>query len=135
MQVAGKVHVTARPRHQRKTTGHKDGWHNRQAIQAIGQVHGVAGTDNHEVGQQDVEQTQLWHHVFKERHHQLSGRSIFPCQVKCEGYTQRNDRHPEVFPACNQTFSVFANNFAIVINKTDNPVADENGQNTPDVRV
>ena len=90
VQVVRKVHVTGRPRHQRKTSRHEDGWHNRQTIQAIGQVNGVTGTNNYKVGQQDVEQPQLRHHVFKEGHHQFGGGRIFSCQIQREGDAQRN---------------------------------------------
>ena len=135
MQVVRKVHVTGRPRHQRKTGGHKDGWHNGQAIQTVGQVNCVAGTDNHKVGQKDVEQPQLRHHVFKERHDQLGGWRIFPGQIQREGHAQRDHRHPEIFPARNQAFSIFANDFAVIIHKTDDPITHQYRQNAPDVRV
>lgn len=74
MQVICKVHVTGRPGYQRETARDKHGWHDGEAIQTIGQVDGVAGTDDHKVSQQNVEQPQLRHHVFEERHHQLGSR-------------------------------------------------------------
>ena len=135
VQVICKVHVTGRPGHQRKTGGHKDGWHNGQAIQTVGQVNGVTGTDNHKVGQQDVEQPQLWHHVLKERHDQLGGWRVFACQIQREGHAQRNHRHPEVFPAGDQALGVFTHDLAVIINKPNDAVAHQHGKYAPDVRV
>ena len=135
VQVVCKVHVTGRPRHQRETARDKHGWHDGQAVQTIGQVDGVAGADDHKVSQQNVEQPQLRHHVFEERHHQLGGRGVFSCQVKREGHAQRNHRHPEILPTGDQPFSVFAHDFAVVINKTDDPVANQHGQHAPDIGV
>ena len=86
MQIVGKVHVPGRPRHQRKASSNKHGRHNSQAIKAVGQVDRIAGTDNHEVGQQNVEQAQLRHDVFKERHDQLRGGRIFAHQIQREGH-------------------------------------------------
>ena len=99
VQVVGEIHVTGRPRHQRKTRRDEDGGHDRQAVETVGQVNRIAGADDHEVGQQDIEQPQLRHNVFKERHHQLGRRGVFPRQVQGKGYPKGNHRHPEVLPA------------------------------------
>lgn len=88
MQVVGKIHVAGGPCHQRKACRDENGRHNRRAVEAVGQVDGVAGTDDNEVGQQDIEQPQLRHYVFKERHHQLGCRGIFPRQIQREGHAQ-----------------------------------------------
>ena len=135
VQVVRKVHVTGRPRHQRKTGRHKDGRHDCQAIQTVGQVNGVTGADNHKVRQQNVEQTQLRHHVFKERHDQLGRWRVFPGQIQREGHAQRDHRHPEILPAGNQAFGIFADDFAVIIDETDDPVTHQYRQHTPDVRV
>ena len=135
MQVVGEVHVTGRPGHQREAGGNEYGWHNRQPIEAVSQVDRITGPNDNKIGQQDVEQAQLRHHVFKERHHQLSRRRIFTCHIQRKGNAQRNHRHPEVLPASNQTFGIFTHHFAIVIDKADDAVADENRQYAPDVGV
>ena len=135
MQIVGKVHVTGRPGHQRKTARDEDGRHNRQAIQTISQVHRVTGADNHEVRKQDIEQPQLRHHVFKERHDQLGSWRVFPCQIQRKGHAQRDDRHPEILPAGDQALGVFAYHFAIVIDEANDPVTHKNRQYTPDIRV
>ena len=99
MQVVGEVHVTGRPGHQREAGRHEYRRHNRQAVQAVGQVDRVAGADDHEIGQQDVQQAQLRHHVLKERHNQLGGWRVFPTAymanatisaiTDCQKYFQR----------------------------------------------
>ena len=135
MQVVGEIHVPRRPRDQRESGGNKYGRHNRQPIEAVGQVDRIPGSDDDKVGQQDVEQAQLRHDVFEERHHQLSRRRIFPRHVQRKGNAQRNHRHPEVFPAGNQAFGIFTHHFAIVIDEADDAVADQNRQYAPDVGV
>ncbi|SSM19547.1 Uncharacterised protein [Klebsiella pneumoniae] len=124
MQVVGKIHVAGGPCHQRKACRDENGRHNRQAVEAVGQVDGVAGTDDNEVGQQDIEQPQLRHYVFKERHHQLGCRGIFPRQIQREGHAQGDHRHPEILPAGDQAFGIFAHDFTVIINETDDAVAD-----------
>ena len=124
VQVVGEVHVAGSPCHQRKAGSDEDGRHNRQAVEAIGQVDGVAGTDDNEVSQQDIEQAQLRHHVFKEWHHQLGRRGVFPGQIERERHAQRDHRHPEILPAGDQAFGIFAHDFTVIINKADDPVAD-----------
>ncbi|SPX77488.1 Uncharacterised protein [Morganella morganii] len=130
-----EIHVTGRPRHQRKPGSHKDGRHNRETIEAVSQVHRVTGADNHEICQQDIQHTQLRHHIFKERHHQLGCRGIFTDGIHTERHSQRQHGLPEIFPAGNQPFGVFAHHFAVVIDKADNTVADQHQQHTPDIRV
>ena len=124
MQVVGEVHVPGGPRHQRKAGGDEDGRHNRQAVEAVGQVDRIAGTDDDEVSQQDVKQSQLRHHVFKKWHYQLGRRGVFPRQIQRERYAQRNHRHPEILPAGNQALGVFAHDFTVIIDKPDDAVAD-----------
>ena len=106
MQVVGEVHVTGRPGHQREAGRHEYRRHNRQAVQAVGQVDRVAGADDHEIGQQDIQQAQLRHHVLKERHNQLGGWRVFSYGVHGECDNQRNHRLPEILPAGDQPFGV-----------------------------
>ena len=124
MQIVGEVHVPGGPRHQREAGCDEDGRHNRQAVEAVGQVDRIAGTDDDEVSQQDVKQSQLRHHVFKEWHYQLGRRGVFPRQIQRERYAQRNHRHPEILPAGNQALGVFAHDFTVIIDKPDDAVAD-----------
>ncbi len=125
MQVIGEVHVPGSPGHQRKAGGNENSRHNRQTIKPVGQVYGVTRTDDDKVGQQNVKQPQLRHNIFKERHHQLGRGRVFPDEIKRKGHAERDNRHPEIFPARNQPFGIFPHHFAIVIDKTDNAVADQ----------
>ncbi len=53
-----------------RTTDHNRR-HDGQAVQAVGQVHRIAGADDDEIGQHNKENTHRYHHRFKEGHDKL----------------------------------------------------------------
>ena len=132
--------------------------HDDETIKAVGQVHRVAGTDDHEVRQDDeTEHAQRVADLFEERHDQVRlgwqvqrEAAAHPIQEEFKhahvaglGYRERQVRGskqadhglPEELLARGHAFRVTMHDLAIVIHPADGAVAEGDQQHDPDEAV
>src|SRR5690606_26632525 len=109
--------------------------HDGQPVQTIGQVDGVAGPDDDEVGQYDEQGTQLELDALEERQDQGGLCGGVGGQIKDHGGDQTEYRLPEILPARRQTAGVLLDHLAVVIHPADGAEADGHTQHHPDIEV
>ncbi len=132
--------------------------HDRQPVQSIGQVHRVAGADDHQVRQQDeTEYAKRVRDVLEERHQQIGARrqvDVEPlrdplmhqvpdaigrwCRDRkreVERRCQPDRRLPRVFFARAHAFRVSVHDLPIVVDPSDQPEAERDDQRDPDEAV
>ena len=100
---------------------HQHGRHDRQAIEAIGEVHRVGGADDDEVGERDeAERAQRVRHELEEWDDQVvQGRNALREMSEIRGGRQSNDRLPEKLGLGRKPLWIALHHLAVVVDPAD----------------
>src|SRR5690554_1912935 len=98
-QILGELEVTRQVGKDAQRAAHHHRRQNCQAIQPIGQVDGIAGANDDEIGQYHEEDAQLELEVLEERYDQGGFQRGFRRQVQHHRRHQAEYRLPEILPA------------------------------------
>jgi len=134
-QVFRELHVTRQVAEDAKRAAHHHRRHDRQAVEAVGQVHRVAGADDNEVGQHHEADTQWNAGVLEHRDDQGGFHCAWRRGVQEDRCAQAEHRLPEILPAAWQPLGVFLDHFAVVIDPADGAEQQGHQQHHPDVAV
>ena len=115
MQVSGKLIITGQVGHKTQRTAHQYSWQNCQTVETIGKVYRITGTDNNEVGKEDIKRPEIKGDIFKERHNQFEfgGGCGVGKQKYCRG--KATERLPKILPARGKTARIFMHYLAVVV--------------------
>ncbi|MND60341.1 hypothetical protein D3C80_515660 [compost metagenome] len=134
-QVFGEFHVTRQVAEDTQGTTDHDRRHDRQAIEAISQVHGVARTDDDEVGQDHETDPQRDGDILEHWHDQRGFDAGRCSHIKEDRRTEAKHRLPEIFPAAWQAARVLLDHLAVVIDPANGAKQQGNDQYHPHVAV
>ncbi|MNP04422.1 hypothetical protein D3C76_963350 [compost metagenome] len=134
-QVFGELHVTRQVAENAQATTNHHGRHDRQAVEAVGQVDRVARTDNHEIGQHDEAGAQRNAVVLEHRQDQRGFHRRGGSHIKEDRRAQTEHRLPEIFPAARQATGVLLDDLAVVVDPADGAEQQGHQQYDPDVTV
>jgi hypothetical protein len=110
--------------------------HDRQAIEAVGQVDGVAGADDDQIAQDDeADDPQRIGDGLEEGNDQLELCRPACAQAEVERHQQADRRLPEVLPACRQAPRIAIDHFLPVVVPADAAEAHGDDQYHPDVAI
>ncbi|MNZ28249.1 hypothetical protein D3C78_454750 [compost metagenome] len=134
-QVFSEFHVTRQVAEDAQGAANHHRRHDRQAVEAVGEVHRVARADDDEVGQDHETDTQRDGDVFEHWHDQGgfdAGRSGHVQEDCC---AEAEHRLPEILPAAWQAARVLLDHLAVVIDPADCAEQQSDDQHHPDITV
>ncbi|MNG94176.1 hypothetical protein D3C79_531790 [compost metagenome] len=134
-QVFGELHVARQVAEDAQGTADHHRRHDRQAVEAVGEVDRVARTDNDEVGQYDEADAQRNGDILDERQDQRGFDAGRRGLVQEDGCSQAEHRLPEVLPAAWQATRVLFDHLAVVVDPADGTECQGNDQHHPHVAV
>jgi hypothetical protein len=104
----------------------------RQTVEAVGEVDGIAGTDNHQNRKGDVEEAKIGTEGLEEG----EGHGRFKAAViKEERCYAGDERQPEHLLAGGESLAVLLLDFTPVIDKADRAKADGDKEDNPDIEI
>jgi hypothetical protein len=110
--------------------------HDGQAVEAVGQVHRVAGADDDEIGEDDeADDAQRIGHRLEEGHDQLGVRRQRRRVAEEDRRRRADQRLPEELRARRQPLRVAMHHLAPVVHPADRAEAEGHEQHDPDVAV
>ncbi len=135
-QIFGEIQMACDVGENRQRARHHDSRHNGETVEAIGEVHGVAGADNDEIGQHDeADSAQRQHRTFEKREDQLSLGRYCRGREKIDGHAKTYQRLPEIFFARGQPLGVAVHDLAPVVHPADDTKTERGKQYHPDETV
>ena len=135
-QILGEADVTRHIGKDRERTGNHHRRHDRQTIEAIGQVHRMAGAVDDEIAQGDeTDHAQRIAHRLEEGHDQLGLRRGCGGDAEVDRRRQRDQRGPQILPAARQTLRITMHDLAPVIHPTHRTETEGDEQRHPDVII
>ena len=134
-QVLGKIHVTGEAAENTQTAADHHRWHDRQTVEAVGQVDRVARADDDEVAQHDKTNPEWNLDVLQQRQNQRGFDRCLRSHIKEDRGAEAKDRLPEILPTAWQAAGVLLDHLAIVIDPTDRAKQQGHRQHHPDVAI
>ncbi len=104
-----------------------------QAIQTVGKIHGVRGSDNDKSCKNDISPAKIRRNIFKKGYGNL-GRKV-GADVNQKTGNQSDDGLPHQFSANAQSFALLFNLHQIVVYKSDQSVPDDHKQCDPYIKI
>ena len=131
-QILGEHRVPGDVSEDTECTADHDRRHDRETVEAVGQIHRVAGADDHEVGHDDeAERAERIGDVLEERHDEFG----LCRQVGVESDDKRGDdadqRLPRELGSCRQPLRIAPHHFAVVIDPAHGTEAERHHQHHP----
>ena len=135
-QVLGEHRVAGDVGEDGERTGDHHGRHDRQPVEAVGQVHRVAGADDDEVGEDDeTDHAERIGNRLEEGNDQFHLRRHAGRHAEIDGDDEADHRLPEVLPAAGQPLRVAVDDLLPVVVPADGAEAHGHDQHDPDVAV
>ena len=136
LQIARELEIAGRIGEHAERARHHDGGHDRETIEAIREIHGVAGADDHEIREGDEQHDAHRHgNALEERHVQrgLGGRVV---QIKKRERGREPDQGlREVLVTRRQALGVTDHQFQIVVVEADHAERERRQQQDPNEAV
>src|SRR5262245_10923784 len=109
--------------------------HDGEAVETIGEVHGVAGTDNDEGAEGYKQPAEVDQHVLEEGNGECGGERRLADRGNDPGGNERDGRLDNEPYAPAGAFHRLAGHFEVVVIKADGTIDEGNDQHHPDIRV
>ena len=133
LQVRGEFDVTGNVGEQ-QICGRVDGDRpDGEAVEAVGQVDGIARPDDDQHYKGDEKDPEVWMEVFEKRKVELGGEARTGEENDAKNRTQQH--LPEHLLPWGEPLGVFFHHLLVVINETDDPVTDDNKEGQPDIGI
>ena len=110
--------------------------HDGEPVEPVGQVHRVAGADDHEIRHDDeTERAERVRHLLEERHDELGLRRQVGIESEEYGRGEADHRLPEKLGLRRQPLGIARHHLAIIVHPADRAEAERHPQHDPDQPV
>ncbi len=134
-QILGEIHVTGEVTEDAQTAADHHGRHDRQAVEAVGEVDRIARTNDDEIGENHETDAQRDLDVLQQRQDQRRFNRRLRSHIKEDRRTEAEHRLPEILPAAWQPARVLLDHLAVVIDPPDGAEQQCHRQHYPHVAV
>ncbi len=135
LQIVGKERIADEVGDEAEGGGGDHHRHNGEAVQTVGQVHGVAGADDDEGAEGDEEPTKVDLHVLEEGNGERGGERRLADIGDDRGGDHRGERFDDDLDVAAEAFRRLLAHLEIIVVKTDGAIDEGEEQNHPDIRV
>ena len=118
-EVGGEIEMAHDVGEHAQRRRHHDRRHDGEPVEPVGQVHGVARSHNHQVGQQDVGRAEVNDDVLEQRHDERGVGRAFGAVIKEQRHRQAANRLPEKLGPGADTARVLVDDFLVVVHPAD----------------